>query len=178
MGQVVHLRTTYERICSILAPVMYMIVFSFYSSIPTIETFVIADPELSFLETSMIRSESNLLDVLSTPNGTSPAPFTLFAPNNNAFENLLSELNLNSLNEIDKPTLVSALKMHAISGDNVRASKLSNDLVISTLGGDITANITGGPTLTDRSNRVSNITKTDIQASNGVIHTINKVLLP
>ncbi len=57
------------------------------------------------------------------------------------------------------------------------AAGLSDGLTISTLGGDITANITGGATLTDANNRVSQIVAVDVQASNGVIHAIDKVLL-
>ncbi|MBK8350731.1 MAG: fasciclin domain-containing protein [Saprospirales bacterium] len=38
--------------------------------------------------------------------------------------------------------------------------------------------LTGGPKITDASTRVSNIIVTDVQASNGVIHVIDKVLLP
>ena len=50
-------------------------------------------------------------------------------------------------------------------------------MTIGTLGGNITANITNGATLTDANNRVSAIIATDVQASNGVIHAIDKVLL-
>ena len=48
---------------------------------------------------------------------------------------------------------------------------------ISTLGGSLTGNITGGATLTDSQARVSNIIATNVQANNGVIHAIDKVLL-
>ena len=47
-----------------------------------------------------------------------------------------------------------------------------------TFGGDITANSTGGATLVDANSRVSDIIAVDVQASNGVIHVINKVVLP
>ncbi|MBT8308870.1 MAG: fasciclin domain-containing protein, partial [Flavobacteriaceae bacterium] len=49
---------------------------------------------------------------------------------------------------------------------------------VPTLGGDITANVTGGATLTDANDRVSNIIATNVQAINGVIHAIDKVVLP
>jgi uncharacterized surface protein with fasciclin (FAS1) repeats len=51
-------------------------------------------------------------------------------------------------------------------------------MTISTLGGDMTANITGRATLTDGNNRVSDIIATNVQAHNGVIHAINKAILP
>ncbi len=59
-----------------------------------------------------------------------------------------------------------------------RSSQLSDNLQLETLGGTITANVTGGATLTDGNNRVSNIIAVDIQADNGVIHVIDKVILP
>ena len=68
--------------------------------------------------------------------------------------------------------------MHAVAGANVLAPSLSDGLKISTLGGDITANVSDGATLTDGNNRVSDIIAVNVQASNGVIHAISKVLLP
>ncbi|MEK9603575.1 MAG: fasciclin domain-containing protein [Flavobacteriaceae bacterium] len=46
------------------------------------------------------------------------------------------------------------------------------------MGGEITANITGGASLTDGNERVSNIIVVDVQANNGVLHMIDKVILP
>jgi len=58
------------------------------------------------------------------------------------------------------------------------SSQLSDNLQLTTLGGNITANVTGGATITDGNNRVSNIIAVDVQANNGVIHVIDKVILP
>ena len=57
-------------------------------------------------------------------------------------------------------------------------SSLTDNLTVSTLGGDITANVTGGATLTDANGRVADIIATNVQANNGIIHAINKVILP
>jgi len=65
-----------------------------------------------------------------------------------------------------------------VTGANVFDTDLTDDMTVSTLGGDITANATGGATLTDSSGRVSDIIATNIQANNGIIHAINKVILP
>jgi transforming growth factor-beta-induced protein len=67
--------------------------------------------------------------------------------------------------------------MHTVAGTNVLASSLTDNMTIETVGGNITANVTDGPTLTDANDRVSSIVATDVQASNGVIHAIDKVLL-
>ena len=147
--------------------------------LPTVVTFAAADPNLSILVTALTRSDLtfDFVGTLSTVNGTAPAPFTIFAPTNDAFIDLLAELNVASLDDIDEPTLKGTLEMHAVAGANVLAAGLSDAMTIGTLGGNITANITNGATLTDANNRVSTIIATDVQASNGVIHAIDKVLL-
>jgi uncharacterized surface protein with fasciclin (FAS1) repeats len=148
--------------------------------LPTVVTFAVADPNFSVLVTALTRADLtfDFIGALSTANGTDPAPFTVFAPIDQAFVDLLEELGVDSLDDIDEPTLTATLKMHAVAGANVLASDLSDGLTISTLGGDITANVTGdGATLTDANDRVSKIIAVDVQASNGVIHAIDKVIL-
>ena len=147
--------------------------------LPTVVTFALADPNFSVLVTALTRSDLtfDFVGTLSTPNGTAPAPFTVFAPTNDAFVDLLAELNVASLDDIDEPNLKGTLEMHAVAGANVLAAGLSDGMTIGTLGGNITANVTGGATLTDANDRVIDIIAVDVQASNGVIHAINKVLL-
>ena len=147
--------------------------------LPTVVTFALADPNFSVLVTALTRSDLtfDFVGTLSTPNGTAPAPFTVFAPIDAAFIDLLEELGVDSLDDIDEPTLKGTLEMHAVAGANVLAADLSDGMTIETLGGDITANVTGGATLTDANDRVSDIIAVDVQASNGVIHAIDKVLL-
>ena len=148
-------------------------------SLPTVVTFAIADPNFSILVTALTREDLtfDFVETLSTANGTDPAPFTVFAPTDEAFLDLLEELNVDSIDDIDEPTLNATLKMHAVAGANVLAADLSDGLTISTLGGDITANVTGGATLTDANDRVSKIIAVNVQASNDVIHATDKVLL-
>jgi uncharacterized surface protein with fasciclin (FAS1) repeats len=51
-------------------------------------------------------------------------------------------------------------------------------MVTTAQGGTFTIGLTGGATITDAQNRVANIIATDIQGSNGVIHAVDKVILP
>jgi uncharacterized surface protein with fasciclin (FAS1) repeats len=148
--------------------------------LPNIVTFATADPNFSTLVSALTRSDltTDFVGVLSTEAATAPAPFTVFAPINDAFNRLLTELNVASLLEIDEPTLDVVLKYHVVGGANVLDSNLTDNLTVSTLSGDITADITGGARLTDSSGRVSDIIATNVQANNGVIHAINKVILP
>ena len=149
--------------------------------LPTIVTFAKADKNLEILLAALTRPDltADFPSILSTGADTSPAPFTVFAPTNDAFIALLQELGANSLNDIDEPTLKSTLTYHVIAETVAAASDLSDNLQLETLGGTITANVTGGATtLTDGNNRVSNIIAVDIQADNRVIHVIDKVILP
>lgn len=148
--------------------------------LPTVVTFAVADPNFSILESALTRSDLtfDFVGTLSTPNGTAPAPFTVFAPTDQAFVDLLAELMVGGLGDIDEPTLKAVLNLHAVAGANVVSSQLTDNMMITTLGGTLTANVTGGATLTDPRNRIANIVAVDVQASNGVIHAINKVVLP
>mgnify|MGYP001583080910 FL=1 len=147
--------------------------------LPTIVTFATADANFSILVEALTREASyNYVEILSTPNGTEPAPFTVFAPVNSAFVSLLDELDLTALSEVPTATLTSTLNTHVVASANVLASSLSDNMPISTLGGGLTVNLSSEEaTLTDSGSRVSKIIATDVQANNGVIHAIDKVVL-
>ena len=144
----------------------------------TIVTFATADPNFSSLATALTRESSfDYVSTLSTSSGTSPAPFTVFAPTNAAFTDLVAELDgVNSLADIPTTTLEATLNLHVIAEANVRAADLMTGTV-TTLGGDVDIDASAA-TITDANGRVSNIVVTDVQASNGVIHAIDKVILP
>lgn len=148
--------------------------------LPTIVDFAIADPNFSTLVAALTREDLTFdyVTTLVTPNGTAPAPFTVFAPTNEAFGSLLTELGVGGLGDIGEPTLKATLDFHAVAGANVLSTDLSDNLTVGTLGGNITANVTGGATLTDGNNRISNIIAVNVQAANGIIHVIDKVILP
>lgn len=147
--------------------------------LPTVVTFATADPSFSTLVAALTRDDQpDFVSILSTANGTSPAPFTVFAPTNEAFGNLLTELGAGGLNDIDAATLTATLNLHVVGEANVTSDMLTDNMTVSTLGGDITANVTGGATLTDANDRISNIVAVDVQSANGVIHVIDKVVLP
>jgi transforming growth factor-beta-induced protein len=148
--------------------------------LPTVVTFVTADENFKNLAQAVTREDLSVdfVEILSTNANNSPAPFTVFAPNNTAFANLLSELGVSSLGDIDEPTLKATLTYHVIAETNALSSQLSDNLQLTTLGGNITANVTGGASITDGNNRVSNIVAVDVQANNGVVHVIDKVILP
>lgn len=108
---------------------------------------------------------------------------TVFAPNNAAFTQLLSALSLNNIDNIPMATLIAVLKYHLVPG-RAFSSDLANGTISMAAGGSTTVNLTngtsGGPTITGTGNagNRSNIVATNIMATNGVVHVIDRVLLP
>ena len=147
-------------------------------SLPDITTFVMADPELEIFAAALTREEDfSFVSLLH--NRETPAPFTVFAPNNEAFIDLLVELDAASMDEISANELLALLGYHLIAGKNIRSADFIHGLVITTIEtGMLTINTTGGISLLDENGRISNVIATNVQATNGVVHLINRVLLP
>ncbi len=145
--------------------------------LPTVVTHALANPNFSSLVTALSRSDMpNFAAILS---GTTNSPFTVFAPTNAAFTSLLTELSLPNLGAVPTSTLENVLKYHVVAGANVLSTDITNNMNVTTFqGGTFKITTTGGVKITDANNRVSNVIATDVQCSNGVIHAIDKVLLP
>lgn len=151
-------------------------------ALPTIVTFVGADPNFSSLLAALTRPDQLDEGFATLLSGTTSSPFTVFAPTKAAFDSLLTELGPGTtLANIPEQTLTNTLKYHVKAGANVLSSSLSNNLPVSTfLGQNFTIEIlpTTGAQIRDASNRVSKIVAVDVQSNNGVVHVIDKVLLP
>ena len=133
------------------------------------------DSRLSILLDVVAEADAAVLDRL-----TGTAVTTLFAPRNEAFVSVLEELDYNNLNEmvmdLGKEGITNVLLYRAVDG-NVRSTDLS-DTKAPTLLGDEIEIMTSGPSIKDANDRVSNILIADIQGTNGVVHVVEKVLLP
>ncbi|MBQ4820233.1 fasciclin domain-containing protein [Aquimarina sp. MMG016] len=141
--------------------------------LPDVTTFVTADPNFSRLEEALTAHDFTYVTTLQ-----GDGPFTVFAPNNAAFDALLAtEDTWNVPGDIQKATLETALNTHVISGKNLREADLA-DGEETTLGGGILIDATN-KTVSDGSDPVieSSIITTNVQAANGVIHVIDNVLL-
>jgi transforming growth factor-beta-induced protein len=106
-------------------------------------------------------------------------PFTVFAPTDAAFTAALTELTLTKAQLLASPDLGAILTYHVLAG-NVRAADvvaLPKPASVTTVQGTA---FTVGTTLaiTDGRARTANLAATDVIASNGVIHVIDKVILP
>ncbi|UOB17982.1 fasciclin domain-containing protein [Abyssalbus ytuae] len=146
-------------------------------NLPTVVTFAKADATLTaFLAALTVENGFTFVETLSSADGD-PDPFTVFAPTNEAFVSFLTELSITSLGDLPTTAIEGTLNTHVVTGENLLSADLTDAMTISTLGDDIVANITGGATLTDSHARVSSVVNSDIQAWNGVIHIVDKVML-
>ncbi len=151
--------------------------------IPTVVTFATADPNFSTLVEALttLTPGTDFASILSRTSGSNAdginPDFTVFAPTNDAFD---------ALGTIPgEVVLTQVLLHHVISEANVTSGDLNSpgDTTASTLNGDITVTLpgTGGniANVTDGAgNSDIGIVAVDVQAGNGVIHVVNKVMLP
>ena len=129
-----------------------------------------ANPDFSILVEAVVAA--GLVDVLSAP-----GPLTVFAPTNTAFADLLDELGVTKAQLFADPELLAqVLAYHVVDGRVLKAD-VPLDTPITTLQGD-TFSVAGSLVITDQRSRTANILATDVFASNGVIHVIDRVILP
>ncbi len=143
----------------------------------SVTTLAASNPDFSNLVAALTRSDlsANYATVLDDATAT----YTVFAPNDAAFGAVLDELGLTALGDIPAATLEAVLLYHVVGGANVRAADVTDGLVVTPLNGvTFTMNTAGGVTITDSAGRVTNVVATDVQGNNGVIHVIDRVLLP
>ena len=146
--------------------------------LPDITTFALADSEFTTLVAALTADES--FDFVSTlQTQESPAPFTVFAPTNQAFADFLTEFDFADLAAIPVDVLGSVLSYHVVTEANVRSEDITDGMMVPTFeGGEFTINTGTDVTITDENDRVSTVIATDVQATNGVIHVIDTVLFP
>ena len=111
-------------------------------------------------------------DLVGTLKG--PGPFTVFAPTDAAFKKLPKGTLASLLKPENKDKLVKILTYHVVPGKVMAADVAGKHTAVTTVEGDqITVNGRHGVRVND-----AQVVKADIVADNGVIHVINKVLLP
>lgn len=101
-------------------------------------------------------------------------PFTVFAPTDEAFAKLPDGTVADLLKPENKTTLVKILTYHVVPGKVLASDVVKLSSATTVEGSDLKINAKRGNVRVNK----SNVVKTDIQASNGVIHVIDAVLLP
>ena len=140
---------------------------------------VLATPELSTLAEAVKAAE--LVDDLSQP-----GPFTVFAPNNDAFARLGAGTMEQLLQPAAKEQLSGLISYFVVPGKLTQADVVAaieaggGKAEVKTVQGDtLTATLDEGLVkLTDGQGNASYITKSDVQASNGVVHVVNGIMVP
>ena len=137
----------------------------------TIVQIAASNPDFSTLVE--ILSLPELSDILAAANDPTQ-DLTVFAPNNDAFANLLMALGKSSINELPV-TLLEEIVTYHILGMSVESTELVDGAMVETLLTDefVTVDLSDGPKIND-----SNVIAADIKAINGVIHAIDAVLQP
>ena len=116
-----------------------------------------------------------------------PGPYTVFAPTNAAFDALPAGTVDGLLEPDSKDQLTDVLTYHVVEG-SLDAAALTQQIeagngearLTTVAGGELVAkpNPAGGVTITDAQGNTANVTTADLRSSNGVIHVVDKVLMP
>ncbi|MEC8160970.1 MAG: fasciclin domain-containing protein [Planctomycetota bacterium] len=112
---------------------------------------------------------ADLVDVLS-----SKGPFTVFAPTNEAFAKLPEGTVESLLKPENKDKLIAVLKYHVVPGKVMAKDVVKVDSAKTAQGSSVTVTVEGKTVKVDN----ATVVKTDIEASNGVIHVIDTVIIP
>ena len=139
---------------------------------PTVTDHAMANPDYSMFAAAL---EASGLD--ATLAGADV--YTVFAPNNSAFEMFMTEVNgafgWATLDDIPTDVLQQVLTYHVVAGENVVAEEVDGTVQTSVQGESFSITST---VIDDASYTNANIVLTDVQAVNGIIHGVDKVLLP
>ena len=131
------------------------------------------NPNFSLLVAAVTRVGTAVTSVLTGVN-----PITVFAPTNAAFAAAGFDT-VAKINAAPVATLQAILTYHVVPG-RVFSTNLSAGEVTTAQGGKLTVSLSGGVKVTGKGNgtNASNVSTADIMATNGVVHVIDRVLLP
>lgn len=125
----------------------------------------VSNPDFSILVEAV--TKAGLVDALSAT-----GPFTVFAPTNDAFNALFKQLGVSGIKDLSAEKLTPILTYHVVSG-RVMSTDLSNTSVATLNGKKISIDISNGVKINE-----SKVVKADIPGTNGVVHVIDRVLIP
>lgn len=125
----------------------------------------VSNPDFSILVEAV--SKAGLVNALSAD-----GPFTVFAPTNEAFNALFKQLGIKGIADLTADQLKPILTYHVVSG-KVMSTDLSNTSVATLNGQKVKIDLSNGVHINE-----SKVVKADISGKNGVVHVIDRVLIP
>lgn len=139
----------------------------------TISELLRDDPRLSTLFAAAMAAD--LVDALDTE-----GPYTLFAPSNQAFDSLPGTVSLEALTAPENRDLLrTIISYHVVPGTFDRSALDSSDGSLSTLAGsDLQVEVNGSVIAVGNAAATAVVVIPDLEVKNGVVHTIDAVLLP
>jgi len=135
------------------------------SAAGSVVDIALSSPDFSILVEAV--SKAGLVEALSAA-----GPFTVFAPTNEAFNALFKQLGVSGIKDLTAAQLKPILTYHVVSG-KVMSTDLSNTSVATLNGQKIKIDLSNGVKINE-----SKVVKADISGSNGVVHVIDRVLIP
>ena len=133
---------------------------------PTVVDVALDNDNFSILVQAVVKA-----GLVETLNGA--GPFTVFAPTNVAFEALFTELGVSGIDDLTAEQLGPILTYHVVSGNVLSTDLSSGSVPTLNEGNSLTVDLSNGVKIND-----SNVVAADIQSANGVVHVIDKVLVP
>jgi uncharacterized surface protein with fasciclin (FAS1) repeats len=148
-------------------------------AIPTVVNHVVANPNFDTLQ-SIVTSPTQTAVLAALQGLTAAAPATIFAPSNAAFATATGAGGW--ANGATSAQVTKVLQYHVTVAGNVRSNQLNNNQIIPMITNPVqntTAILgTGTVDIRDTKNSLSRVFQADVQASNGVIHGVSKVIQP
>jgi transforming growth factor-beta-induced protein len=149
------------------------------ATVPNIVEIAQGDANFSTLAAAVVKA-----DLAGTLSGNTP--LTVFAPTNAAFDAVATAIGLADgaalVDALPADALAKILTYHVVAGDNpstaLTAGTLSTLYEFEGSATTLDLSLTGGVVLTDALLTTATVTTPDIDASNGVVHVIDKVLVP
>src|SRR5690554_5022209 len=155
-----------KKVLSILLAALLLVNIPVFAEDQDIVDIAVGNEDFSILVAAL--TEAELVGALQ-----GEGPFTVFAPTNAAFEALLEQLEISAEDLLAHPQLSEVLLYHVVSR-KVMSTDLVNGMEAETLKGDtIKVDLTNGVKINE-----STVVSADIEATNGVIHVIDSVLVP
>ena len=156
----------FKKVSALLAGLLLSVSFTAFAAEGDIVDIASGNKDFSILVAAL--QKAKLVETLQ-----GEGPFTVFAPTNKAFEDLLKALNISAEQLLAQPDLAKVLTYHVVAG-KVMSTDLKDGMEAATVNGEkIKIDLKDGVKIND-----AKVTTADIKATNGVIHVIDKILVP